>query len=79
MDRCGYNGPFGWTVSKQKPQCLWLRDKVPGILDGDLNQPQGEEKGCEARPPFSQFLEVGLRSSMFEVGTSIGSWWSDPR
>ena len=48
--------PFGWTVSKQKPQCLWLRDKVPGIPGGDLNQPHGEEKGCEERPPLFQFL-----------------------
>ena len=36
--------------SRQKTLCLCLREQVPGIPSGDLNQPQGEEKGCEARP-----------------------------
>ena len=32
-------------LSSRNPNACSLQEQVPGIPDGDLNQPQGEEKG----------------------------------
>ena len=36
------------------PYACSLREQVPGVPAGVINQPQGEEKGGEARPPLSR-------------------------
>ena len=45
------------ALTSRNPYAYSLREQVPGIPDGDLNQPHGEEKSGEARPPLPQLLE----------------------
>ena len=40
----------------QNPYAYSLRRQVPGVPGANLNQPQGEEKGAEVRPPHPQLL-----------------------
>ena len=44
----------GLTSRKKETYVCSLRRQVPGIPSANLTQPQGEEKGCEARRPHLQ-------------------------
>ena len=63
--QCQCTGPFGWTDQPEPPM------PEPGRSGSrhDSNQPQGEEKGCEARPPLSQLLmSQGGRNLLHRFG-----------
>ena len=47
--------PFGWT-DQPEPLSLRLSGQVPGLPSSEINQAQGEEKGCDARPPLPRLL-----------------------
>ena len=54
-----HTGPFGWTDQPQKhndARCLWVQ--VPGVLRGEIGQPQWQEKGWRVRRPHLPNPEV---------------------
>ena len=46
--------PSAGLPAGQNPYAYSLRRQVPGVPGANLNQPQGEEKGAEVRPPHPQ-------------------------
>ena len=52
------SGPVPAHQPRQKYCASRLRVQVPGVPRGDINQPQGEEKGWQARQSHSRILRI---------------------
>ena len=62
--------PSTGLTSRKKPYALSLRVQVPGVPRCKITQPQGEEKDCEARPPFSPLLRR-KGCAIFSISSSL--------
>ena len=55
------------ALRPETPYACSLRRQVPGIPNGKITQPRGEEKDCEARPPHSPLRRKGGGRNLFHL------------